>query len=471
MLRAGKDIHVATLANQVGNFKNWQEYLDVLGDYLGRSEKIDDNISIGESSDLTVLWQGQAARIQPDVKTYGPVIVMDGANIEDGTVVFGPTFIGRDVTIGSDSIVVNSVIWDGAQVGSNCEVRHSLVDCEVKVPNNCSVCESTVPFEVHGGLKYLVTSFGDIFYKKTAHLLKTLHKLLPQQLSVLSKEYLKFLVISLLCVAFLWSYWPGLKNLWYMWTSSDEHSSGLLIPFLTVLVLWSRRDMLASTVIKPCFWGIPALIAAQAVRLNGLYYLYGSAERLSIVLSITALVLLLLGWGFVRKIWSILLFLCLMLPWPNRVQTAVTIPLQDWATSSAVFCLELFGYEVIKDGNIIHIGNISVAVVEACNGLRMVLAFFVVSGLVALLIKRAWWEKMIIIASSLPIALICNTLRLTITAIAFTVLNGEKWEKAFHDFGGYAMMPLALAVIVAELWLLNKLTVIPNEPETVKVAG
>ena len=79
-----------------------------------------------------------------------------------------------------------------------------------------------------------------------------------------------------------------------------------------------------------------------------------------------------------------------------------------------------------------------------------------------MLVKRAWWEKLIVLTSSLPIALLCNTIRLTITAIIFTVIKGEYWEKVFHDFGGYAMMPLAIGVVVAELWLLKELTVPPE---------
>ena len=152
-----------------------------------------------------------------------------------------------------------------------------------------------------------------------------------------------------------------------------------------------------------------------------------------------------------------------MLPWPNRVQAAVALPLQRWATSSAVFCLEMIGYEVVQEGNVIHIGGATVAVAEACNGLRMITAFFVISGLVVLLVERAWWEKLTVLASSLQIALLCNTVRLAITAIAFTVLSGEHWEKIFHDFGGYAMMPLSLAIVVLELWLLTKLTTVPEE--------
>jgi hypothetical protein len=51
--------------------------------------------------------------------------------------------------------------------------------------------------------------------------------------------------------------------------------------------------------------------------------------------------------------------------------------------------------------------------------------------------------------------------------MAFTVLKGDYWEKMFHDFGGYAMMPLALAAVIGEFWLLNLLTVRPDEKNSI----
>jgi exosortase/archaeosortase family protein len=109
-------------------------------------------------------------------------------------------------------------------------------------------------------------------------------------------------------------------------------------------------------------------------------------------------------------------------------------------------------------------------VAEACNGLRMITAFFVISGLIVLLVKRPCWEKMVVLISSLPIAMLCNTTRLVITAIAFTFVKGEYWEKIFHDFGGYAMVPLALAAVIGEFWLLQRLTVLPAERKAVIIS-
>jgi len=106
-----------------------------------------------------------------------------------------------------------------------------------------------------------------------------------------------------------------------------------------------------------------------------------------------------------------------------------------------------------------------VAVAEACSGLRMLTAFMIVSGLVALVIHRSWWEKTILVVSSVPIAVVCNTIRLSATALAFGADYGPQVNEWFHDFGGIAMMPLALAMLVAELWVTRHLvyTVAPQQ--------
>jgi exosortase len=474
MLRVGKTVHTAVLPNHVGNFREPQGYLDAVARYLMSAPKLCEDLKLREQTNSQGVWVAPNARVDASARIYGPVVIMDCARISKGVAIFGPTILGRNVTIGKDSILVNSVLWDDARVGKDCQVQRCVVDYHAVVRDGSVREEEAILFEPEGVLKGSVDTLLEGAKYNTSRLqsaLQTqLHKIngkLAGRLKFNRGTTIPWLAGSLILIAFVWCYWPGIVDLWSVWRRSDEYSSGLLVPFLAVYVLWSRRLRLAQVNIKPCVWGLFAFLGAQALRLFGLFFMYSSAERLSVVLSIAALVLFLFGRQFFRGIVALLLFLCLMLPWPIRVQAAVTLPAQRWATSSAVFCLEMAGYEVTQEGNVIHIGQATVAVAEACNGLRMITAFFVISGLVVLLIKRAWWEKLIILASSLPIGLLCNTVRLTITALAFTVLNGEQWERIFHDFGGYAMMPLALAAIVAELWLLARLTTLPTKKQAI----
>ncbi len=477
MLRAGKTVRAVVLPNHIGNFRDRQGYLSAIANYLENDIDLNTHLKSCEQSTLQDVWIASNATVDQGSRILGPTVVMDGAHVEEGAIVFGPTIIGQNVHIAENSVVINSVLWDEASIGPNCRIRNCILDYNATVPGNTTVEEHSIPFESNGFSNRLIRSALEV----TEHSMSKLHQGLPLQLTGIKEELVRQCLshktkivggVAAGCVfiAFLWSFWPNIKELWNIWQRSDEYSSGLLVPFLAVYILWSRRHDLAQCAIKPSIWGVFLFLAALTVRLFGLFFMYGSLERLSIALSIAALVLLLFGWRLFRKVSTVLLFLCLMLPWPNRIQAAVALPLQRWATSSAVFCLEMIGYGVIREGNVIHIGNATVAVAEACNGLRMVTAFFMIGGLVVLLVKRAWWEKLLILASSLPIALLCNTTRLVITAFAFTVLNGEHWEKIFHDFGGYAMMPLAIAAIVIELWLLTKLTTFPIEQKPIIVA-
>jgi len=478
LVASGMNIRTAALPHRVYTFRDRAGYLRAVAAFLEKDLRAEMPAPLVRQDDSRMLWLADTAQIDPTARIFGRVVVMDNACICEGVTIFGPTVVGRNCTVARNTLVVNTVLWEDAHLGAKCEVRYCLLDYGAKVPAGTAVSDKSIALRADGAIvrsvKRVIAAVENSTTKIRHCLGRAANK--PGKTSPPPERpgraavslWLGGVVVLL---AFLWSFWDGIVNLVNVWQKSDEYSSGLLVPFLAVYVLWSRRDRLRQTVVKPCLWGLAAVVLAFAVRFFGLFFMYGSAERFSIVLCIAALVLFLLGWRFFRKSWPVLLFLCLMLPWPHRVQAAVTLPLQQWATSSAVFCLETLGYDVIQDGNIIHIGNTTVAVAEACNGLRMVTAFFVISALVVLLVRRAWWEKLVILVSSLPIALLCNSIRLTVTAVAFTIISGRRWEKIFHDFGGYAMIPLALGLVVAELSLLSKLTTAPAQAQHTVVIG
>ena len=451
LLAGDRKVSGAVLSKRVNRFGNRQEYLQAVLDLVENAE-----ISGFDRLDgYENVWAGRDVEISPQAKLCGSIVLLDGARIDEQAVVLGPAVIGRNVRICQNSVVNNSLIWDEVTIGPESGVSGVVVDGKYGMKKKIPAFSSQLE----------ITGKGDRTESKKMKSINRKPKVQDCQQPAMSKKFI--VPCLLLFAAFMWSYWPNIMDVWGLWMRSDEFSSGLLVPFLAAYILWSRRNRFTGLEAKPVIIvGVLGFVFAQFVRLFGTYYMYGSLERFSIVLSISAIVLMVLGWEFFRKAFSVLLFLLLMLPWPNQVQSAVTRPLQGWATNSAVFCLEMIGYNVIQEGNIIRLGDTTVAVAEACNGLRMITAFFVIIGLIVLLVERSWWEKLLVLASCLPIALLCNTIRLALTSIAFTFLEGRKWETVFHDFGGYAMMPLALAIAVGEFWVLKALTTPPQETQT-----
>jgi exosortase len=262
-----------------------------------------------------------------------------------------------------------------------------------------------------------------------------------------------------LCAALLWSYWPVLSSLWRDWQTDPNYSVGQLVPLVVLYLLWHDRAALQACRLHPAWIAGGALCGlALAARLFGLLFMYESAERYALVVTVAALALLAGGWLVLRRAGWMLAILLLMVPLPGRINNAISGPLQDLATAGAVFTLEVCGVDVEQEGRVMLLnGHVPIAVAEACNGLRMLTAFVLVAATLAFVINRPRWQKMVLVLSSVPVALACNILRLVITAVLFLATSSETAERFFHDFAGLTMMPAAVALLAGELWLLGKI--------------
>lgn len=264
-----------------------------------------------------------------------------------------------------------------------------------------------------------------------------------------------------------WSYWPTMVSLFKDWQNDENYSAGQLVPLVAVFFIWRDWRKLAESPLRPCWWGGAVLILlALAGRAYGLLFLFESAERYSLVLCLAGLVLLVGGWQVFRRASWILLYLFLMVPLPGRIHNMIGSPLQNLATSGSVFLLEAFGAKVSQQGNVVMLGeNMPMAVAEACSGLRMLTAFVIVAGFIAYMVRRPRWQKAGLLVSSIPVAVICNIIRIFLTAMLMLYVSEDLAKKFFHDFAGLVMMPAAVMLMFGELWLMD-IVVVPDAPQS-----
>ena len=213
-------------------------------------------------------------------------------------------------------------------------------------------------------------------------------------------------IASALLALTLWAFWPVAYRLFRDWQGDPNYSVGQLVPLAAFYVLWDRRNSWRKCTLRPCWWGLALCLAAVAVWYAGLLFLYESAERFALVLMILGLVMWIGGWQLFFKIRWILLMLFLM----------------------TVFLLEAGGIEVAREGNTLLLGrDTRVGIAEACSGLRMLTAFVIVAATFALLVDRPRWQKIVLLISSIPIAILCNMLRLIVTVIIYKLVFAELW--------------------------------------------
>jgi exosortase len=264
----------------------------------------------------------------------------------------------------------------------------------------------------------------------------------------------------------VWAYGTTLAEMSERWSSDPQYSHGYLVPVFALALLWLRRGRLDGIRLVPSWWGAPILLAGIALRLVGVYFFFECLDPLSLVPCVAGLVVLVGGWTAWRWAWPAVGFLLFMVPLPFSLSVALTEPLQRLATLGSTFCLQTLGLPAIAEGNVILINDIELNIVEACSGLRMLVIFFALSTAVALLARRRLGEKLVIVASAVPIALVVNVLRITLTGVLYEAAGSETARHFSHDLAGWLMMPIALIFLGIELWVLRRLlsaNAVPSE--------
>ncbi len=246
-----------------------------------------------------------------------------------------------------------------------------------------------------------------------------------------------------------------------VWKSSGLYSHGWVIPLCAIGLLWLRWEPLGAASMKERWIGLGLLLLGLCARLAAAEYGMHPLDRLSFLPSIFGVFIMVGGLNVVRWAGPGLGFLIFMFPLPTKLENLVLLRLQTLAAMSSTFFLQTLGLPAFRDGRVINISGMPLAVADSCSGLRMLTIFVALAVGMVFLIERPWWDKFIILLSSVPIALICNIIRITLTGLAYYWTGGksELVDKFAHDGAGWLMMPMALGLLWLELQILERLTI------------
>jgi exosortase len=244
------------------------------------------------------------------------------------------------------------------------------------------------------------------------------------------------------------------------WSLDPQYSHGFLVPVFALVLLWLRSDLLPRPpALATNWWGVVLLGAGLVCRFLSVYYYFNWLDGFSLLPTVAGLFLLfggrrVLAWG-----WPAIAFLLFMLPLPFRVEIALSQPLRAVATTCSTYVLQTLGFPVLAEGNTILMENFKLGVEEACSGLSMLVTFFALTTAIALVSKKPLLDRALIVASAIPIALVANVTRITVTGIAHELIGGQVAHAIFHDWAGWFMMPLALVLLWLEVKCLDRLFV------------
>jgi exosortase len=267
--------------------------------------------------------------------------------------------------------------------------------------------------------------------------------------------------IALLVVVVL-AYGSTFAWLVRFWYEVQDYVYGFLVIPFAALLLWDRREMIKDAEFKGNLWGLPFLAIAAAMRGYSAYEFIPVAEALSLIPLLLGLVILVGGWKALQWSWPGIAFLTFMVPLPGRYADLLSRQLQQIGTQVSVYTLQTLGVRAVAEGNVIVLSNARLGVVEACSGIRMLMLFFAACIGAALIIRRDLFTRILIALSAIPIAIVANVTRITVTAILYETVSQELGDKVFHDLAGWFMMPMAIGILWLETALFAKLFTAPE---------
>ena len=271
------------------------------------------------------------------------------------------------------------------------------------------------------------------------------------------------LAVMLVVAVLGWAYAPSFVNLVEQWNADPNNTYGYLVIPIALVILWERRGLFDRSKLAPSWWGFVPLAAVLGLRVLLFEWNEKYIEAATIPLVLAALALVLGGRHLVGVCLPALVFLLFLLPLPPSVNGLLAAPLQQVATLGSLALLQALGLAVFAEGNVIIVGSHPLEVARACNGLSMLLSFVTLITAAVLLVRRPLWERGLLLISTIPIALISNILRITVTAWSYHTLGYE--TTLIHDWAGIGMMVVALVLLYLELRLLSWLFVeVEEEP-------
>ena len=211
-----------------------------------------------------------------------------------------------------------------------------------------------------------------------------------------------FLVLSVLIL-----YWDTAAAIVNIWMRSDAFTHGFLVPPIVLWLVWRQRQVLAQIAPQPSVWALVVLAGATFAWLLGDLVAVNTLTQLALVSMLVLLVPSVLGADVTRAIIFPLAFAFFSVPFGEFAMPQLMV----WTADFTVLALRLTGIPVYREGLQFVIPSGNWSVVEACSGVRYLIASVTVGTLFAYLNYQSIRRRILFIIVSILVPVLANWLR------------------------------------------------------------
>ncbi len=259
----------------------------------------------------------------------------------------------------------------------------------------------------------------------------------------------------IITVLLLMAFWPILTGMYASWF--DDHTymeHGLLVIPAAAYMAWTKREKLARVPLQPSIWGLVLLVWGAAQGTLAVVAYWPWVGRTAFLISLVGAILALYGVRMVRELVYPLCTLILMIAPPGFIYDRLTLSLQLLASRLGETFLEVLGYSVMREGNILELVGTKLSVEEACSGIRSLFSILFMCTLYNFFFVRGNLTKAVILLMAIPIAILGNAGRILATGIA-SQYNRELIQGVSHETFGYiSVMVAGIGCVALHLFIL-----------------
>jgi exosortase len=262
-------------------------------------------------------------------------------------------------------------------------------------------------------------------------------------------RFVRPLAVGGLIAAVAALYFRAFVDLAGIWFEDENLSHSLLLVPVIGYLIWARRQKLAATPLQPSNSGLAIVLVSLTVFLIGTAGVEFFLMRTSAIGVAVGTLVFVAGWQWFRVLVFPISLTLLVIPIPPVIFYQLTFPLQVMASKFGVAALELARIPVLREGNLIWLSNTTLEVTEACSGIRSLLSLFTLAVLYGYFIDSRSVARAVIAASSLPIAIIANGLRIAGTGLAAHYIGPSAATGFFHSFSGWTVFITSFVMLLA----------------------
>ena len=242
-------------------------------------------------------------------------------------------------------------------------------------------------------------------------------------------------------------YWYGdtLGAMAQIWWRAETYTHGLVVPPIALWLIWRNRKLPAAMQPRASYWLAIPLATFVFLWLLGDLTAVNALAQFAVIGVIVSTIMSMVGLPISRQLAFPLIFLFFAVP----VGDFLLPILMEWTADFTVQALRLTGIPVFREGQNFVIPSGQWSVIEACSGVRYLIASLTVGTLFAYLTYTSLKRRLLFIVVALLVPILANWLRAYLIVLLGHLSGNKLAAGVDHLIYGWVFFGIVITIMFA----------------------